>query len=87
MRECFLTYSTSYDTEYVYVGFNRCGETFWGFDMKHNRAVPDMVTIAKGMGNGVGIIGAVITRRGIAEAFSTKMVSSRSSICTALLCP
>lgn len=57
----------------VQTGFNRCGETFWGFAMKHNNVVPDMVTIAKGMGNGVAIIGAVITRRSIAEAFTSKM--------------
>ena len=57
----------------VQTGFNRCGESFWGFQMKHNNTIPDMVTIAKGMGNGVGIIGAVICRRSIAEAFSTKM--------------
>lgn len=41
----------------VQTGFNRCGETFWGFQMSHNNVVPDIVTIAKGMGNGVGIIG------------------------------
>jgi alanine-glyoxylate transaminase / (R)-3-amino-2-methylpropionate-pyruvate transaminase len=57
----------------VQTGFNRCGETFWGFEMEHNDAIPDIVTIAKGMGNGIGIIGAVICRRSIAEAFSTKM--------------
>jgi alanine-glyoxylate transaminase / (R)-3-amino-2-methylpropionate-pyruvate transaminase len=57
----------------VQTGYNRCGESFWGFQMKHNDAIPDMVTIAKGMGNGVGVIGAVICKRSIAEAFSTKM--------------
>jgi alanine-glyoxylate transaminase/(R)-3-amino-2-methylpropionate-pyruvate transaminase len=57
----------------VQTGYGRCGETFWGFQMKNNDVIPDMITIAKGMGNGVGIIGAVVTRRSIAEAFSTKM--------------
>ena len=57
----------------VQPGYGRCGEAFWGFDMENNRAIPDMVTIAKGMGNGVGIIGAVICRRSIAEAFTEKM--------------
>ena len=32
-----------------------------------------MITIAKGMGNGVGIIGAVVCKRSIAEAFTNKM--------------
>ena len=57
----------------VQTGFNRCGESFWGFQMKNNDAIPDMITIAKGMGNGVGIIGGIICRRSIAEAFTTKM--------------
>lgn len=57
----------------VQTGYGRCGESFWGFQMKNNDAIPDMITCAKGMGNGVGIIGAVICRRDIAEAFSEKV--------------
>lgn len=57
----------------VQTGYGRCGESFWGFEMKHNDAIPDMITMAKGMGNGIGMIGAVACRRSIAEAFSTKM--------------
>lgn len=57
----------------VQTGYNRCGESFWGFQMKNNDVIPDMITIAKGMGNGVGIIGGVICRRSIAEAFTSKM--------------
>jgi len=57
----------------VQTGFGRCGESFWGFQMKNNDAIPDIVTIAKGMGNGMGIIGAVICRKSIADAFSKKM--------------
>lgn len=41
--------------------------------MKNNNVIPDIITIAKGMGNGVGIIAATICRRSIAEAFSKKM--------------
>ena len=57
----------------VQTGFGRCGDAFWGFDLPHNRAIPDMLTIAKGMGNGVAAIGAVVCRRDIAEAFTQKM--------------
>ena len=57
----------------VQTGFCRSGDTFWGFEMENNKAIPDMVTIAKGMGNGIGILGAVICKRSIAEAFTTKM--------------
>ena len=41
--------------------------------MPENDAIPDMITVAKGMGNGVGIIAAVISRRSIAESFTDKM--------------
>jgi len=57
----------------VQTGYGRCGESFWGFELKNNDVIPDIITIAKGMGNGIGIIGAVISRRSIAEAFSEKM--------------
>jgi alanine-glyoxylate transaminase/(R)-3-amino-2-methylpropionate-pyruvate transaminase len=57
----------------VQTGFGRTGEKFWGFEMKNNDAIPDMITMAKGMGNGVGIIGAVVCRKSIAEAFTTKV--------------
>ena len=57
----------------VQTGYGRCGEKFWGFQLSNNNVVPDMITIAKGMGNGVGIIGAVVTRKSIAEAFDKKM--------------
>ena len=41
--------------------------------MKNNDAIPDMITISKGMGNGMGVIGAVIAKRSIGEAFAEKM--------------
>jgi len=57
----------------VQTGYGRCGEKFWGFQLANNDVIPDMITIAKGMGNGVGIIGAVVTKKSIAESFSEKM--------------
>ncbi|WP_027488852.1 aminotransferase [Allorhizobium undicola] len=50
----------------VQVGYGRLGHVFWGFE--EQGVVPDIITIAKGMGNGQPI-GAVITSRAIAEAF------------------
>ncbi len=49
----------------VQVGYGRLGHHFWGFDQQG--VVPDIITIAKGMGNGHPL-GAVITRRAIADA-------------------
>jgi 4-aminobutyrate aminotransferase-like enzyme/Ser/Thr protein kinase RdoA (MazF antagonist) len=53
----------------VQVGYGRLGEWFWGFDQQ--RVVPDIVSIAKSTGNGYPL-GAVITSRAIAEAFSSQ---------------
>ncbi|MEV7609638.1 aminotransferase [Microbacterium sp. NPDC089320] len=51
----------------VQVGFGRMGSTFWGFEQ--SGVMPDIVTIAKPMGNGFPI-GGVITSKRIADALS-----------------
>lgn len=53
----------------VQVGFGRMGSTFWGFEQ--SGVTPDIVTIAKPMGNGFPI-GGVITSRRIADALSAQ---------------
>jgi 4-aminobutyrate aminotransferase-like enzyme/Ser/Thr protein kinase RdoA (MazF antagonist) len=50
----------------VQVGYGRLGEWFWGFEQQG--VVPDVVTVAKAMGNGHPL-GAVITSRAVAEAY------------------
>ena len=58
----------------VQSGVCRTGETWWGFENKHHGGVePDMITLAKGLGNGYGIIGAVVSKRSVAESFCDKM--------------
>ncbi|MDR6759652.1 4-aminobutyrate aminotransferase-like enzyme/Ser/Thr protein kinase RdoA (MazF antagonist) [Mycoplana sp. BE70] len=49
----------------VQVGYGRLGHFFWGFE--EQGVVPDIITIAKGMGSGHPL-GAVITSRAIAES-------------------
>ncbi|PDT03959.1 hypothetical protein CO666_12500 [Rhizobium chutanense] len=49
----------------VQVGYGRLGHYFWGFEQQG--VVPDIITIAKGMGNGHPL-GAVITTREIAQS-------------------
>ena len=49
----------------VQVGYGRLGRHFWGFEQQ--QVVPDIIAVAKGMGNGQPL-GAVITRRDIAES-------------------
>jgi alanine-glyoxylate transaminase/(R)-3-amino-2-methylpropionate-pyruvate transaminase len=53
----------------VQTGFGRTGEHYWGF--QNYGVVPDIVTMAKGIGNGVPLA-AVTTRREIAEALTRK---------------
>ncbi|MEO5534579.1 MAG: aminotransferase [Pseudolysinimonas sp.] len=50
----------------VQVGYGRLGEWFWGFEQQG--VVPDIVTVAKAMGNGHPL-GAVITSRAVAEQY------------------
>jgi 4-aminobutyrate aminotransferase-like enzyme/Ser/Thr protein kinase RdoA (MazF antagonist) len=53
----------------VQVGYGRLGDHFWGFEQQG--VVPDVITIAKAMGNGHPL-GAVITTRAIADAFAAE---------------
>jgi len=49
----------------VQTGFGRTGTHFWGFE--NHDVVPDIVTMAKGMGNGAAL-GAVVTTEEIAQS-------------------
>ena len=51
----------------VQTGFGRTGENFWGFE-SHN-VVPDMVVMAKGIGNGCPLA-AVVTTKEIAQSLT-----------------
>ena len=53
----------------VQVGFGRMGSSFWGFEQ--SGVLPDIVTIAKPMGNGFPI-GGVITSKRIADALASQ---------------
>jgi 4-aminobutyrate aminotransferase-like enzyme/Ser/Thr protein kinase RdoA (MazF antagonist) len=53
----------------VQVGYGRLGTWFWGFEQQG--VVPDIVAVAKGMGNGHPL-GAVITSREIAEQYRSE---------------
>lgn len=45
----------------VQTGFGRTGENFWGF--KSHGIVPDIVTMAKGIGNGFPLAAVVTTEK------------------------
>jgi alanine-glyoxylate transaminase / (R)-3-amino-2-methylpropionate-pyruvate transaminase len=54
----------------VQTGWGRTGETFWGF--QNFGVTPDLVTMAKGIGNGLAL-GAVTTRMEIAKPLASKL--------------
>ena len=54
----------------VQTGFGRTGSNYWGF--QNYGVVPDIVTMAKGIGNGAPL-GAVTTRREIAEKLTQRI--------------
>lgn len=54
----------------VQTGFGRMGEHYWGFE--HKGVTPDIVTMAKGIGNGIPIA-AVTTRMEIARKLADRL--------------
>ncbi|MBM4112904.1 MAG: aspartate aminotransferase family protein [Phycisphaerae bacterium] len=54
----------------VQTGFGRTGDAFWGF--QNHGVTPDIVTLAKGIGNGAPL-GCVVTRPEIAKAFTQRL--------------
>jgi alanine-glyoxylate transaminase/(R)-3-amino-2-methylpropionate-pyruvate transaminase len=54
----------------VQTGFGRTGEHFWGFE--NWGVTPDLVTMAKGIGNGIPL-GACVTRPEIAQTMSRRI--------------
>lgn len=59
---CFVEYYyliTSYIFWQVQTGFGRTGDHFWGFEM--HDVIPDIITMAKGIGNGYPLAAVVTT--------------------------
>jgi len=54
----------------VQTGFGRTGDKFWGFE--NQNVTPDIVTMAKGIGNGCPL-GAVVTKPDIAQALTQRI--------------
>jgi 4-aminobutyrate aminotransferase-like enzyme/Ser/Thr protein kinase RdoA (MazF antagonist) len=50
----------------IQVGYGRLGHWFWGFEQQG--VVPDIIAVAKAVGNGVPV-GAVITSRAVADTY------------------
>ena len=54
----------------VQAGFGRTGSHFWGFETQG--VIPDIVTMAKGIGNGCPLA-AVVTTPAIAKALASRI--------------
>lgn len=62
----------------IQTGFGRTGTSFWGFQhhlVDHTELYPDIITFAKGAGNGYPISG-IIVKRSISEEFCDKKTFS-----------
>jgi 4-aminobutyrate aminotransferase-like enzyme len=57
----------------VQTGFGRTGDHFWGYEA--HGFVPDVITVAKGVGNGVGL-GAVIARAEVLDSVPANSIST-----------
>ena len=64
IRELTKKYGTLLVVDEVGSGFSRTGKLF---GIEHEQVVPDIVTLAKGISNGAGAIGAVVTKGAMVE--------------------
>ena len=68
--EIVKKYGGLYISDEVQTGVGRTGDYWWG--IMHNGVVPDMMTMAKGLGNGA-TIGGIVTRDEIADSLKGKL--------------
>jgi 4-aminobutyrate aminotransferase len=73
MKEVLDRFGILYVSDEVQTGWGRTGEHFWGVDA-HN-VTPDIMTFAKGVGNGVSI-GGVVARADIMESLTANSIST-----------
>lgn len=60
----------------VQTGWGRTGENFWGWEAHgHDGAVPDMLTFAKGVGNGLSV-GGVVARAEVMDCLGANSIST-----------
>ncbi|WP_078900189.1 aspartate aminotransferase family protein [Streptomyces sp. SBT349] len=59
----------------VQTGWGRTGDHFWGWQAHAGNGPPDMLTFAKGIGNGMSI-GGVVARAEVMNCFDTNSIST-----------
>ncbi len=73
LKEVLDEYGILFVSDEVQTGWGRTGDHFWGFQA--HGITPDLLTFAKGLGNGVAIAGVVGTA-GIIDSVKTNSIST-----------
>jgi 4-aminobutyrate aminotransferase len=73
MAEVLAEYGIPFISDEVQTGWGRTGGTFWG--IQAHGFVPDMMTFAKGLGNGLAI-GGVVARGEIMDSLAANSIST-----------
>ncbi|HEU5472179.1 MAG TPA: aspartate aminotransferase family protein [Actinophytocola sp.] len=71
--EVLAEYGILFISDEVQTGWGRTGEHFWGIDA--HGVVPDMMTFAKGLGNGLAI-GGVVARGEVMDSLAANSIST-----------
>lgn len=74
-REVLNAYGILWIADEVQTGWGRTGEHFWGWQAHGRSGPPDIVTFAKGIGNGMSI-GGVIARSEIMNCLDANSIST-----------
>ncbi|MFE3636969.1 aspartate aminotransferase family protein [Streptomyces sp. NPDC059168] len=74
-REVLKAHGILWISDEVQTGWGRTGEHFWGWQAHARSGPPDIVTFAKGIGNGMAI-GGVIARAEIMNCLDTNSIST-----------
>jgi 4-aminobutyrate aminotransferase len=73
MKEVLDEYGILFISDEVQTGWGRTGEHFWG--IQAHGVVPDVMTFAKGLGNGMAI-GGVVARRELMDCITANSIST-----------
>lgn len=73
MKEVLDEYEVPFISDEVQTGWGRTGEHFWGIDA--HGVTPDLITFAKGVGNGMSIAG-VVARAEIMDSLPANSIST-----------
>lgn len=73
LQEVLADYGILYVSDEVQTGWGRTGEHFWGYQA--HGVEPDLLTFAKGLGNGLAI-GGVVGRPSVIDSFSAGSIST-----------